>query len=107
MTRKKSGSGFYQSLKSRSTSEVGDMTAYEEHLPNGFFEMVGRRAAINAINENRAMNLPVTGVKNGWVVREMPDGSQVRISEIYVIPSDQYRERKLVKGAVIHVRKKS
>jgi hypothetical protein len=106
MDGKKNRSGFYQSLKGKGRWKVGEVSAYEEHLPDGFFEMVGRRAAINAINENRAMNLPVTGVKNGWVVREMPDGKQERISEIRVISSDEYKERKLVKGAVIHVGKK-
>lgn len=84
----------------------GEQSAYEEQLPAGFFEVVGRRAATNAINENKAMNLPVTLVKDGWVTREMPDGTQQRISKIQVKSADELRARNLIKGAVIHVGKK-
>lgn len=106
MPKKKSGNRFrlYQAIK-QSRRNI-DLSAYEEHLGRDFFAMVGRNAATNAINENKAMKLPVTLVKNGWVVREMPDGSQERISEIHVIPSSEFRERKLTKGAVIHVGRK-
>lgn len=92
-------SGFIWGRKS------GEPGAYEEQLPAGFFEKVGRRAAANAINENRAMNLPVTLVKDGWVTREMPDGTQQRISKIPVKSADELRARNLIKGAVIHVGK--
>ncbi|MEI3798108.1 hypothetical protein SAMN05660461_2941 [Chitinophaga ginsengisegetis] len=104
MSRRKTRSGFYQTLKQG--WKVGELSAYEEHLPADFFETVGRRAAINAINENRAMNLPVTLMRNGKVMREMPDGKQEVISEIHLISSEQYQVRNLVKGAVIHVGKK-
>ncbi|TWF41411.1 hypothetical protein FHW36_103215 [Chitinophaga polysaccharea] len=107
MAKKRNSSGFYQSLKDRAAwRKVGEITAYEEHLPAGFFDVVGRRAASNAINENRAMKISITSVKDGWVVREMPDGSHQQISQILVKPNNQYKERKLVKGAVIHVGKK-
>lgn len=85
---------------------VGEQTGYEEQVPRGFFDRIGRRAAANAINENRAMNLPVTRVKDGWVIREFPDGKLERISQIRVTSNDIYRDRKLVKGAIIHVGKK-
>jgi len=86
--------------------KVGEQTDYEEQAPPGFFDRIGRRAAANAINENRAMNLPVTRLRDGWVVREFPDGKLERISQIKVISNDIYRDRKLVKGATIHVGKK-
>lgn len=85
---------------------VWEPTDYEEQAPRGFFEEIGRRAATNAINENRAMNLPVTMMKDGWVVREFPDGKLERISQIQATSSDIYRHRKLVKGTIIYVNKK-
>ncbi|SEW40256.1 hypothetical protein [Chitinophaga arvensicola] len=94
----------YQARRRRG---AGESNEYEEHLPDGFFDMVGRRAAINAINENRAMNLPVTGLKDGWVVREMPDGKYQQISEVKIVSHDVYKRRNLVKGTVIHVGKRS
>ena len=85
MTRKNSRSGFYQSIKARAAwRKIGEITAYEEHLPAEFFNVIGRRAAGNAINENRAMKISVTGVKDGWVIREMADGRQERISQIQI-----------------------
>ena len=94
----------YQAFKEAQKSV--DLNTYEEPISRAFFESIGRDAAINAINENKAMNLPVTFVKDGWVVREMPDGRQERISQIALISVDEYRQRNLTKGTVIHVGKK-
>lgn len=83
-----------------------DLNTFEEPISRAFFETIGRDAAINAINENKAMNLPVTFIKDGWVVREMPDGRQERISQVALISSEEYKQRNLIKGTVIHVGKK-
>lgn len=83
-----------------------DLSQYEDQMNTSFLEEVGRRAARNAVNENRAMGIPVTFLHNGWVVRRMPDGSIVKLSQ--VIQSIQSTPaRKLKKGTVIHVRKAS
>ncbi|HEY9260788.1 hypothetical protein [Chitinophaga sp.] len=94
----------YQAFKEARKGE--DLNTYEEPVSKAFFETIGREAAINAINENKAMNLPVTFVRDGWVVREMPDGRQERISQIALISLEAYKKRNLIKGTVIHVGKK-
>lgn len=38
---------------------------------------------------------------------EMSDGRQERISQIALISSEEYKQRNLIKGTVIHVGKKS
>lgn len=83
-----------------------DLNEYEEKTDYNFFSRIGRDAAANAINENRAMKLPVTYMKNGWVVRDMPEGGQIRIAEIQVKADVVARIRKLTKGTILHVRKK-
>lgn len=40
---------------------------------------IGRRAGLNAIKQTHAAGLPITGVKDGWVVRIWPDGREERI----------------------------
>ncbi|MRG48744.1 hypothetical protein GFS24_26770 [Chitinophaga sp. SYP-B3965] len=64
----------------------------------------GRRAATNAVNENRALGIPVTFTKDGWVVRRMPDGHIERIKPIEGA-TGPIRERKLRKGMILHVKK--
>lgn len=81
-----------------------DLSDYEEKDDRTFFTEIGRQAAINAINENKAMNIPVTFMEDGWVVRRMPGGNIEKIVEIE-LGRASFRERKLTKGTVLHVKK--
>jgi hypothetical protein len=81
-----------------------DLSDYEEKNDRTFFTEIGRQAAINAINENKAMNIPVTFMEDGWVVRRMPQGNIEKIVEIQS-KAGVSRERKLTKGTVLHVKK--
>ncbi len=80
------------------------LSDFEDGHDRQFLVQVGRDAASNAINENKAMNLPVTYLKDGWVVSRMPDGRIERISEIKKSVGVA-SERKLTKGTVLHVKK--
>lgn len=79
-----------------------DLSDIEEEKDRSFFVAVGVQAAANAINENRAMNIPVTFMEDGWVVRRMPQGNIERIAKID--RPDFGRDRKLTKGTVLHVK---
>lgn len=85
--------------------KMGRSTAFEELGGRSFWMAVGRSAAANAINENRAMNLPITLVRDGWVVRIMPDGRQERVSRIHTTVRTTTRNQRLTKGTVIDVKK--
>jgi hypothetical protein len=78
-------------------------TDLDELEENGFetaFAAIGKRAAMNAINENKALGIPVTFWQDGWVVRRMPDGSIERVQQAI-----QVREKQFRKGTVLYVRK--
>src|ERR1700755_800563 len=59
-----------------------DLNKLEDHDFDVFFSVIGERAATNAINENKALGIPITYLKDDWVVREMPDGSIEQIEHI-------------------------
>ncbi|MBC9934860.1 hypothetical protein [Chitinophaga qingshengii] len=82
--------------------ELYDLGDFEDSSDYQFFEMIGKRAAANAINENKALGLPVTYLKEKWVVREYTDG---RIEKIVKIESES-RLREFKKGEVIHIPKR-
>ncbi|WP_211999862.1 hypothetical protein [Chitinophaga sp. HK235] len=86
-------------LQMRDFGPKDDLCLCEEVNIYEFFSIIGKRAATNAINENKAMELPVTYLKEGWVVREMPGGEVERIVEIQSSPG------KWRKGTVIDIRK--
>ncbi len=69
----------------------------------GFLEKIAQNAAMNAINENKALNIPITVLENGWVVRKTATGETIKISKI---PQqiDEKSERKLTKGTILHVK---
>lgn len=81
-----------------------ELSDFEDGRDRQFLMRVGRDAAANAINENKAMNLPVTYLQDGWVVSRMPDGRVERIAEIKR-STGITSERKLTKGTVLHVKK--
>lgn len=76
----------------------GDLSVYEDSQGCEFFSIIGKRAAINAINENKALGLPWIYLKDSWVVREFPDGKVEKI--VAVAPSSL---REFEKGTVLHI----
>lgn len=80
-----------------------DLSIYEESQDYEFFSVIGKRAATNAINENKAMDLPVTYLKDGWVVRELPGG---KIEKIVEVQSKTSSLREFKKGAILHVNRR-
>ena len=95
--RKKLQYGFYYA------SHGNDLSDYEEKGDPSFLIEIGKTAATNAVNENIAMNIPVTFLENGWVVRRMPQGNVERVAKIINQPG-AIRNRKLTKGTVLHVK---
>ena len=81
-----------------------DLSEIEERGDRRFFIDIGKLAATNAINENKAMKIPVTFMEDGWVVRRMPQGNVERVIKV-VAHSGANRARKLTKGTVLHVKK--
>jgi hypothetical protein len=77
-----------------------DLSAIEDGSDTSLLEKIGARAAINAINENRALQLSLTYERDGWVVREYADGRIEKIEQI--ITSDISPDFK--KGTVLHVK---
>lgn len=85
-------------------SSPSDLSYFEETGDPDFITKIGIRAGTNAINENKAMNLPITYMADGWVVQRMPEGEVVRIAEIKT-SKEVTRNRKLTKGTILHVKK--
>lgn len=77
-----------------------DLNELEENGVETVFATIGKRVAMNAINENKALGIPVTFWQDGWVVRRMPDGSIERVQQ-----ATQVREKQFRKGTVLYVRK--
>ena len=68
-----------------------------------FWNNVTRDAAVKAINENKAMDIPVTLLENGWVIRKYKDGTVERIKKIEKRASTD-RPYRLTKGSILHVK---
>jgi hypothetical protein len=68
-----------------------------------FWNKVTRDAAFKAINENKAMDIPVTLLENGWVIRKFKDGTVEKIKKIEkrTLTGRSYR---LTKGSILHVK---
>ncbi|RFM35043.1 hypothetical protein [Chitinophaga silvisoli] len=81
----------------RTLSEVEDIN------DRNFLAAIARAAAANAINENKAMNIPVTVIEDGWVVKKSIDGTVVKIAPVDRKPAT-VRTRVLTKGVVLHVK---
>lgn len=80
----------------------GDLSAYEDSPGCEFFSIIGKRAATNAINENKALGLPWTYLKDNWVVREFPDGTVEKIVAVDLSPL-----RKFEKKILLHVNREN
>lgn len=91
----------YKSQRSIHDKGMNDFSEVEEQKDSSKLMEIGNRAAINAINENKALKLPLTYIKDGWVIREYPDGHVERIEEIkqLLTPSVKFK-----KGTALHVK---
>lgn len=88
----------------RAFISYGDLSDIEETRDRTFFIKIGKDAAANAVNENKAMHIPITFLQGDWIVRRMPSGEIEKIHQIKK-ESDTSRKRKLTKGSVLHVKK--
>lgn len=77
-----------------------DLSELEEDASE-IFTIVGKRAAINATNENKALGIPITFLRDNQVVTVHPSGETTVESELAQTPTRKYK-----KGTVLHVRKK-
>jgi hypothetical protein len=77
--------------------DVNDLSDFEGKKDYDFLINIGRQAATNAVNENKAMNIPITFFKEGWVVRRMPNGTIEKVAQIAPY-TGIVRKRKLKKG---------
>jgi hypothetical protein len=89
---------YYYSSKSRA-DQIFDLGDYEETVDRSFFKNVGQAAAQNAVNENKAMSLPITFLLDGWIVQRMPTGAIRKIVEV------KTGNRKIAKGTILHVKR--
>lgn len=87
----------------KSSASYFSLSQVEDVNDHAFLIGIAADAARNAINENRAMNIPVTVIENGWVVKKTTAGTIERIAEVTGINATK-RERVLTKGSVLHVR---
>ncbi|UYQ93860.1 hypothetical protein MKQ68_01965 [Chitinophaga horti] len=90
--------------KRQNADATNRLSYYEDNNNNSLLNEAGRDAARNAINENKALGLPVTYFKDGWVVREMPDGDIVKVKQVEEVAVSA-EELKAKKGIVINVRR--
>ncbi len=77
------------------------LSQFEERKDRQFFIKIGKTAAINAINENKALGIPVTFL-DGDTVFEMGNAGKIAIRQL--TPS---QPRKYSKGTILHVPKRS
>lgn len=86
-------------------SHNNDLSEYEEGSDRSFLESIGIRAAHNAINENKALGIPITFWDNGKVVRRMPDGHIEPLSKQAISPQKHTLKagKILKKGTILHV----
>ncbi|OQP65418.1 hypothetical protein A3860_17290 [Niastella vici] len=64
-----------------------------------FLLEIGLKAGINAVNENKALNIPITVVENGWIVKKTADGAIVKM-----YPINQNLSNRLTKGTILHIK---
>jgi hypothetical protein len=85
-----------------STGKFVDLSDFEETADRSFFLKVGNDAATNAVNENKALRIPITFFLDGWIVRRMPTGDIQRIIEV---KSVRTKNRRIAKGTILHVKR--
>jgi len=95
--------GHRRKFRSDSKMVYVSLSQIEDLNDRTFFVDITKNAASNAINENRAMNIPVTVIENGWVVKKTAAGAVERITKVDSAKNTQ-REKTLTKGTVLHVK---
>jgi len=80
-----------------------DLSDFEEAADRSFFLKVGQDAAKNAVNENKAMRLPITFFLDGWIVQRLPNGDIQKVVEVKT--SNRTKNRRLAKGTILHVKR--
>ncbi|GGH67325.1 hypothetical protein HNQ91_001679 [Filimonas zeae] len=88
----------------RKAAHYSSLSEIEDRQDKQFFTAIARSAAANAINENKALNIPVVVVEDGWVVRKSNNGEVEKISEIEQRTA-AIKKRMLTKGTVLYVKK--
>jgi hypothetical protein len=78
------------------------LSEIEDSFAESFLIDIARTAAINAINENKALHIPITTIENGWVVKKMHDGKVERISKLVALAGP--KNKALTKGSILHVK---
>ncbi|BAV07978.1 hypothetical protein FLA_4010 [Filimonas lacunae] len=91
---------FYRRLESRYSS----LSEVEDKHDKQFFTEIARSAAANAINENKALNIPIVVAEDGWVVQKNSNGDVERLSKIEQ-HTTAINKRVFTKGTVLHVKK--
>ncbi|SFD24232.1 hypothetical protein SAMN05518672_1011218 [Chitinophaga sp. CF118] len=79
------------------------LSEVEDRNDRSFLANIAKNAAVNAINENKAMNIPVTVTEDGWIVKKYVDGTVIRVAPIERRVAVQ-RRILLTKGTVLHVK---
>lgn len=83
-----------------------DLSDFEETADRSFFLKVGQTAANNAVNENKAMRIPITFLQDGCVVRRMPAGDIEKVCEV-TVSNKSFKKRRIAKGTILHVNSSS
>jgi hypothetical protein len=80
-----------------------DLSQIEEQKDTHFLHLIGRQAAINALNENKALGIPVTFWQDGQVVTRHGDGSITIVQRSSHSSVHTPARRVFKKGTVIHI----
>lgn len=83
-----------------SFSSLSDIEDRKDFL---FWNKVTQDAAVKAINENKAMNIPVTVLEDGWIVQKFQDGTVVKVKKIETSKGTN-KSYGLIKGSILHVK---
>lgn len=83
-----------------SFSSLSDIEDRKDFL---FWNKITRDAAVKAINENKALNIPVTVLEDGWIVRKFQDGTVVKVKKIETGKGTN-KSYGLTKGSILHVK---
>ncbi|WP_276482677.1 hypothetical protein [Paraflavitalea pollutisoli] len=84
-------------------SPITSLSEVEDGKDPSFWHKVTRDAAAKAINENLALNIPITVLEDGWVVQKYKDGTIVKVKEIENEGKEIFSG--LTKGSILHIKK--
>ena len=85
------------------SSRFVDLSEFEDAVDRSFFIEVGKNAAKNAVNENKALRIPITFLLDGWIVRRMPTGELQKVIEVKT--GNRIKNRKIAKGTILHAKR--